>query len=146
MTDRYNPYSIEMLLIEYMLILREQTTHQSNVVQSFIESNQRNYDGVRSLIQRYLETMNETRRERTHNERYRNVPNPQSSFNPAPAPVTFFNSGTSNITHRNRSFAQSPLSFPTNTGLRRRNTRPRLSTLRSSRPTQRRRNIFQTKY
>lgn len=142
MSDRYNPYSIEMLLIEYMLILREQTTHQSNVVQSFIESNQRNYDGVRSLIQRYLETMNETRRERTHNERYRNVPNPQSSFNPAPAPVTFFNSGTSNITHRNRSFAQSPLSFPTNTGLRRRNTRPRLSTLRSSRPTQRRRNIL----
>ena len=47
MTDRYNPYSIEMLLIEYMLILREQTTHQSNVVQSFIESNQRNYDGVK---------------------------------------------------------------------------------------------------
>ena len=72
--------------------------------------------------------MNETRRERTHNERYE-MPNPHSSFNPAPAPVTFFNSGTSNITHRNRSFAQSPSHFQ-QILITRRNTRPRLSTLR----------------
>ena len=42
MSNRDNPYSIEMLLIEYMLILREQTTHQSNVIQSFLTQNQRN--------------------------------------------------------------------------------------------------------
>ena len=45
---------MEMLLVEYLSILRQQNTRQSNIIQSFIDSQQRNLDSVRSLLQRYL--------------------------------------------------------------------------------------------
>ena len=97
----------------------------------------RNYDGVRSLIQRYIEIINETRIERTHNQRYRNMPNHWISiveFNPAMHPELhrFLHSGTSNInTSRNRKmllfFQFLCLHFQQDTRLRRRHfiTRPR---------------------
>ena len=137
MSNRDNPYSIEMLLIEYMLILREQTAHQSNVIQSFLTQNQRNFEGVRSLMQRYLETLMDNRREETHNQRIG-----YQSRNPQQAPVSFFhNSGVSNIGvpslgRRTRNYVQSPLS---SSGLRRRNVR---NPLRTNRPVRRRRNLL----
>ena len=50
MSIRNDPYSIEMLLIEYMLILREQTAHQSSVIQTFVESNRRNFENHKANI------------------------------------------------------------------------------------------------
>ena len=137
MSNRDNPYSIEMLLIEYMLILREQTAHQSNVIQSFLTQNQRNFEGVRSLMQRYLETLIDNRREQIHNQHIGN----QSRTNPQQAPVSFFsamnsNMGASSIGRRTRSYVQSPLST---SGLRRRNVR---NSLRMNRPVRRRRNLL----
>ena len=152
MSNRDNPYSIEMLLIEYMLILREQTTHQSRVIQTFVESNRRNFEGVRSLMQRYLETLIDNRREDEHNTSI----NSQSRSNPQQAPVSFFNSENNRMSNRNttssyslshrynrssrlnpgRNYMQSPLS---STGLRRRNVR---TSSRINRPTHRRRNLL----
>ena len=152
MSNREDPYSIEMLLIEYMLILREQTTHQSNVIQSFLTQNQRNFEGVRSLMQRYLETLIDNRREYLHNSSI----NPQGRINPQQAPVSFFNTGNNRMSNRTttpsssfpnrynrssrldsgRNYTQSPLS---STGLRRRNVR---NSLRTNRPVQRRRNLL----
>ena len=152
MSNRDDPYSIEMLLIEYMLILREQTAHQSSVIQTFVESNRRNFEGVRSLMQRYLETLIDNRREDEHNTSI----NSQSRSNPQQAPVSFFNSENNRMSNRNttssyslshrynrssrlnpgRSYTQSPLST---SGLRRRNVR---NSLRTNRPVQRRRNIL----
>ncbi len=152
MSTRNDPYSIEMLLIEYMIILREQTTHQSNVIQTFVESNRRNFEGVRSLMQRYLETLIDNRRENEHTTSI----NSQFRTNPQQAPVSFFNSGNNRMSNRTttpsyslshrynrssrldpgRNYTQSPLS---STGLRRRNVR---SSSRINRPTHRRRNLL----
>jgi hypothetical protein len=56
MSRRDHGYYTEVLLIEYMSILRQQNTRQSNIIQSFVETQQRNLDNARSLLQSYLET------------------------------------------------------------------------------------------
>jgi len=55
MSGRDNRHYTEVLLIEYMSILRQQTTRQSNIIQSFVETQQRSLDNARNLLQRYLE-------------------------------------------------------------------------------------------
>ena len=67
MSTRDNRYYMEVLLIEYMSILRQQTTRQSNIIQSFVDSQQRNLDNARGLLQRYLENQTRTTSNRTYN-------------------------------------------------------------------------------
>ena len=67
MSQINNRNYMEVLLIEYMSILRQQTTRQSNIIQSFIDSQQRNFDNTRSLLQRYLENQTRTTSNRTYN-------------------------------------------------------------------------------
>jgi len=67
MSNRDNRYYMEVLLIEYMSILRQQTTRQSNIIQSFVDSQQRNLDNARDLLQRYLENQTRTTSNRTYN-------------------------------------------------------------------------------
>ena len=56
MSRRDNGYYTEVLLIEYMSILRQQNTRQSNIIQSFVETQQINLENARSLLQSYLTT------------------------------------------------------------------------------------------
>jgi hypothetical protein len=56
MSIRDPGYYTEVLLIEYMSIIRQQNTRQSNIIQSFVETQQRNLENARSLLQSYLET------------------------------------------------------------------------------------------
>jgi len=56
MSNEGSRYNTEDLLIEYMYLVRQQTTRQSNIIQTFIDTQQRNVDNTRSLLQRYLET------------------------------------------------------------------------------------------
>ena len=56
MSRRDHGYYTEVLLIEYMSILRQQNTRQSNIIQSFVETQQRNLENARSLLQSYLTT------------------------------------------------------------------------------------------
>ena len=67
MSGRDNRYYTEVLLIEYMSILRQQTTRQSNIIQSFVETQQRNLDNARSLLQSYLETQTRASRGQIYN-------------------------------------------------------------------------------
>ena len=56
MSRRDHGYYTEVLLIEYMSILRQQNTRQSNIIQSFVETQQINLENARSLLQSYLTT------------------------------------------------------------------------------------------
>ena len=67
MARRDNGHYTEVLLIEYMSILRQQNTRQSNIIQSFVETQQRNLDNARSLLQSYLETQTRASRGQIYN-------------------------------------------------------------------------------
>lgn len=67
MSRRDHGYYTEVLLIEYMSILRQQNTRQSNIIQSFVETQQRNLDNARSLLQSYLETQTRASRGQIYN-------------------------------------------------------------------------------
>ena len=61
----------EMLLLEYLLLTREQMTFHTTVMQSFSSTIQNSTNTIRSLMQRYIE-IQERNRDENENERDRN--------------------------------------------------------------------------
>ena len=57
MSNRNNRHSLEMLLLEYIAVIREQSRNQTNLIRNFIESNERAALDVNRLLQRYLATI-----------------------------------------------------------------------------------------
>ena len=69
MSQINNRNYMEVLLIEYMSIIRQQTTRQSNIIQSFVDSQQRNLDNAGGLLRRYLENQTRATNNQTYNTR-----------------------------------------------------------------------------
>ena len=121
MSNRNHRNSLEILLLEYIAVIREQTRNQTNLIRSFIESNERSTLDVNRLLQRYLATIitngntNQGFGFLNNNTDFPPLDSTnQQTFGPTWAPPG----------PRPRSFAQSPLRYPGNTR-NRRNVRPR---------------------
>ena len=137
----------EMLLLEYLLLTREQMTYQTTVMQSFSTTIQNSTNTIRSLLQRYIEIQDRARDRRE--ERETNNINQQSRVN-FRIPSTDGTSRTDRENRRtdywysaspswnfgsSRNYRQSPLSSTT---LRRR----RVRTQNRTRPRRERRDIL----
>ena len=63
----------EMLLLEYLLLTREQMTFHTTVMQSFSSTIQNSTNTIRSLMQRYIEIQERNRDENNSREPERNI-------------------------------------------------------------------------
>ena len=130
MSGRDNRTSLEILLLEYISIIREQSRTQSRIISNFINNNERAALDVNRLLQRYIESLTSNRNTENTTNNYRNYfPNIDNSTDFPPLNTTNSRgTGTWNPpSTRPRSFAQSPLRWPGNSRSRtsQRNTRHR---------------------
>ena len=130
MSDRDNRTALEILLLEYISVIREQSRTQSRIISNFINNNERAALDVNRLLQRYIECLTSNRNtENTINSNFNTFPNINNNTDFPPLNTTNARPvGTWNppLT-RPRSFAQSPLRWPGNSRSRtsQRNNRPR---------------------
>ena len=75
MSNRNRSVSPEMLLLEYLLLTREQMTYQATMMQTFSNTIQHQTNTIRSLLQRYIEIQDRNRDDNndTNNNRNRNI-------------------------------------------------------------------------
>ena len=130
MSNRNRFVTPELLLLEYLLLTREQMTYQANMMQTFSTTIQHSSNTIRSLLQRYIE-IQDRNNENTNNPPPRAPTTQQNTNYRIP-----FTGGTISRNNRilhtnetspnwsyptpNRNYTQSPLSSST---LRRRRTR-----------------------
>ena len=124
---------MEVLLVEYLSILRQQNARQSNIIQSFIDSQQRNFDSVRSLLQRYLEGQIRIRNEQGFDNTNVRINSGQSRTFPSTSVpyVSSFGRPRGDI----RSYQQSPISNSSRTNYTNNLRRRRRPRTQSTRPT-----------
>ena len=138
----------ELLLLEYLLLTREQMTYQSTVLQSFSTTIQHSTNTIRSLLQRYLEIHDRGNENVSTQPSIQQPRQPSSNINyRIPSTTNDTTSRTTNIGNRrtdywhstspswasstNRNYRQSPLS---SSSLRRRRVRtPNRTRLRRGR-------------
>ena len=105
MNYRTTPSTIELLLMDYILTIREQSTQQTRLLGDYLNNVSRQSNNIRNLITRWLEIVDSTERNnRTDNNNFFN-------FN-TPSTRSTGSTGSTSLHPRNvfyRSFQQSPI-------------------------------------
>ena len=116
MSNVNTPVTPEMLLLEYLLLTREQMTFHSSIMQSFSSTIQNSTNTIRSLIQRYLEIQERNRnitrdRERNNQNSVVSSSRESTSIN-SQLPARRMNRWPPSSTY-SRDYRQSPISTST---------------------------------
>ena len=118
MSNRNRFVSPEMLLLEYLLLTREQMTYQATMMQTFSNTIQHQTNTIRSLLQRYIEIQD--RNNENVDDTPSRPPTTQQNTNYRMPSTSMTSYPTWPYSNPNRNYTQSPLSSST---LRRRRTR-----------------------
>ena len=143
MNHRTTPSTIELLLMDYILTIREQNTQQSRIVGDYLHNISRQSNNIRNLLTRWLEIVdsNERNNRPSNNNNFFNFGTP-STGSTGSTPLQTRNIFNPRNTF-NRSFQQSPInSTSTFRNVITRNNRRISRPTRSNNRTGRRRNIL----
>tara|TARA_B100000902_G_scaffold389510_1_gene436776 strand:+ start:555 stop:1667 length:1113 start_codon:yes stop_codon:yes gene_type:complete len=129
---RTTPSTIELLLIDYIHTIREQSNQQTRMIGDYLHTVTRQSNNVRNLITRWIDLV-----QTTETREYTNTTNNAFNFTPSTATPTV------NVRSRNtfnRSFSQSPINYVQSSNF---STNRRRRTNRITRPVRtRRRNLL----